>query len=34
MLEQKNSMMEQSEQCGRVCWNGGTVYDIWNSGTV
>ena len=28
MLEQKNSVMEQCEQCGRVCWNSGTVHDM------
>lgn len=22
-----NSVMEQCEPCGRVCWNSGTVYD-------
>ena len=27
MLEQKNSVMEQCEQRGSVCWNSGTVYD-------
>ena len=27
MLEQKNSVMEQCEQCGRVCCKSGTVYD-------
>ena len=38
MVEQRNSVMEQYEQCGTVRRNSGTVeqyiMEQWNSGTV